>query len=114
MNRDGIDVQAIHEMGKGMGEDVGKDLEKDVGNEETRADATCRSEDYHPVPQETPLEFDPRTAPSKDWTTDGLMAFFRHPTFKRTDPAQWKPELVAILQAAISIHNRDRDTDAGC
>ena len=29
------------------------------------------------------------------------MAFFRHPTFKRTDPAQWKPELVAIKDEMV-------------
>ena len=29
------------------------------------------------------------------------MAFFRHPTFKRTDPAQWKPELVAIKEGMV-------------
>jgi hypothetical protein len=72
--------------------------------------------DYNPVLEEKPLEFDPRTAPSKDWTTDGLMAFFRHPTFKRTDPAQWKPELVAILDEyqgtlKTTIHCEWRSTD---
>ena len=31
--------------------------------------------DYHPVLEEKPLEFNPRTAPIKDWTADKLMAF---------------------------------------
>jgi len=57
--------------------------------------------DYHPVLEEKPLEFDPRTAPIEDWTPDKLMAFFRHPTFKRTDPAQWKPKLVAIKEGMV-------------
>ena len=57
--------------------------------------------DYHPVLEEKPLEFDPRTAPIEDWTPDKLMAFFRHPTFKRTDPAQWKPELVTIKDEMV-------------
>ena len=57
--------------------------------------------DYHPVLEEKPLEFDPRTAPIENWDADNLMAFFRHPTFKRTDPAQWKPELVAIKDEMV-------------
>ena len=36
--------------------------------------------DYHPVLEEKPLEFNPRTAPIKDWTRDKLMAFFEHST----------------------------------
>ena len=57
--------------------------------------------DYHPVLEEKPLEFDPRTAPIENWTADKLMAFFRHPTFNRTDPAQWKPKLVAIVDERV-------------
>jgi hypothetical protein len=58
--------------------------------------------DYHPVLEEKPLEFNPRTAPIKDWTADKLMAFFQHPTFKTSDdPAQWKPELVAIKDEMV-------------
>ena len=36
--------------------------------------------DYHLVLEEKPLEFNPRTAPIKDWTRDKLMAFFEHST----------------------------------
>ena len=58
--------------------------------------------DYHPVLEEKPLEFNPRTAPIKDWTRDKLMAFFEHSTFKISDdPAQWKPELVAIKDEMV-------------
>ena len=57
--------------------------------------------DYNPVLEEKPLEFDLRTAPIKDWTADRLMAFFTHSSFKRTDPAQWKPELVAIKDEMV-------------
>jgi hypothetical protein len=57
--------------------------------------------DYHPVLEEKPLEFDLRTAPIENWDAANLMAFFRHSTFKRTDPAQWKPELVAIKDEMV-------------
>jgi len=57
--------------------------------------------DYNPVLEEKPLEFDPRTAPIKDWTAVKLMAFFGHSTFKFSDPAQWKPELVAIKDEMV-------------
>ena len=58
MKGDGIGVQAIHEVGKGMREDVGKDLEKDVGDEVTRADATRRSDDIIRHENTPPLCFD--------------------------------------------------------
>ena len=57
--------------------------------------------DYNPVLEEKPLDFDLRTAPIEDWNADRFMAFFTHSSFKRTDPAQWKPELVAIKDEMV-------------
>ena len=73
---DGIDAQAIHEVGKGMREDVGKDLEKDVGDEVTRADATRRNEDIvrHGNTPEGALQVE--EDPVEDWTERGMQWYY--------------------------------------
>jgi hypothetical protein len=63
-----------------------------------------------------PLEFDPSTAPIGEWTTEGLMEFFLHPSVKTRDPAQWMPEIVAILDEKprlykTSLHCKLRSND---
>ena len=73
---DGIDAQAIHEVGKGMREDVGKDLEKDVGDEVTRADATRRNEDIirHGNTPECALQVE--EGPVEDWKEKQMQWYY--------------------------------------
>ena len=76
MTGDGIGVQAIHEVGKGMREDMGKDLEKDVGDEVTRADATRRNEDIlrHENTPEHALTVE--EGPVEDWTEECMEKYY--------------------------------------
>ena len=76
MKGDGIGVQAIHEVGKGMREDVGKDLEKDVGDEVTRADAKRRNEDIirHENTPEHALTVE--EGPVEDWTEECVERYY--------------------------------------
>jgi len=76
MKGDGIGVQAIHEVGKGMREDMRKDLEKDVGDEVTRADATRRNEDIirHENTPEHALTVE--EGPVEDWTEECVERYY--------------------------------------
>ena len=75
MKGDGIGVQAIHEVGKGMREDVGKDLEKDVGDEVTRGptphvEATTLSVTKIPLLYALTVEEGPVEDMVEDWTEE--------------------------------------------
>ena len=67
-----------------------------------RVEASKQTVEKSAPPPDKPLEFDPSTAPIGEWTTEGLMEFFLHPSVKTRDPAQWMPELVAILDENLS------------